>query len=339
MKMKRYTLALAALAVLLAGCGQKKTEEVTSAEEIAPKVSVVDAVRQKVPHDAVYSSTVQANVINNIAPQSAGRIMKINVEIGDFVSAGQILAEMERVQLEQAYLRLQNEEKELGRLRQLLSEGGISQSDFESYELSCNVSRSAYRNLEDNTVLRSPVSGVVTARNYDCGDMYAMAQPLFTVQQITPVKILVGVSESDYTRVRKGDNVSIEADALPGKVYTGRIVRLYPTMDATTHTFNIEVQVGNANRELRPGMYVRAKVTFDLNESVVIPDAAIVKQQGSGVRFVYILQGDGTVRMSDVTLGRHFDGKYEILSGLEGSEKVVVKGQTALKNGVKVEVI
>lgn len=304
-----------------------------------PVVEVRAVYKEEVPQDAVYSSSVQAQAVNNIAPQSGNRIQKINVEIGDFVSQGQVLAEMDKVQLEQAELKLKNDEAELARVRQLLDEGGISQSDFDQLQLAFNVSKSSFKNLQDNTVLRSPSSGVVSARNYDKGDMYTMGQPIFTVQQITPVKILVGISESDYTRVKKGDKATVNADALPGKEFQGTIVRLYPTMDAATHTFMAEVQVRNEKRELRPGMYVRVKVNFGSSNSITVEDAAVVKQQGSGQRSVFVLDEEtSTVSVRNVELGRHFDGKYEILSGLEEDEKVVVKGQAVLKAGQKVEV-
>ncbi|MBP9998484.1 MAG: efflux RND transporter periplasmic adaptor subunit [Bacteroidales bacterium] len=335
--MNNKSLVMLSLAVLAAGCAPKKAEEAVVAETL-PSVKVIDAVRENVPQDAVYSATIQANIVNNIVPQTASRIKKINVEVGDFVKEGQILAEMDRVQLEQAELRLKNDETELGRIKQLYSEGGISQSDYESLELAYKVSKSSYQNLLDNTILRAPVSGVVTARNYDRGDMYAMAQPIFTVQQITPVKILVAISETDYTRVKKGDKVSITADALPGQTFEGSVIRLYPIMDSSSHTFTVEVQVRNENRVLRPGMYARVTVKFGENNSVVLPDAAVVKQQGSGQRAVYVVNGD-VAELRVVTPGRHFDGKYEILSGVEAGEKVVVKGQSSLKSGVKVEVI
>lgn len=331
------------MAALLCGCQNAAQKQQGAAlagamPEVAPVVKVTTTVRETVPQDAVYSANVQAYAVNNIAPQSGNRIQKINVEVGDYVSAGQILAEMDRFQLDQSALQLKNTETELGRLRQLFEEGGVSQSDFESIELSYNVAKTAYDNLEQNTILRSPISGVVTARNYDRGDMYNMSQPLFTVQQITPVKILVGISESDYTKVKKGDKVSLTVDALPGSSFTGTVVRLYPTMDAATHTFNVEVQVRNEKRELRPGMYARVTVNFGENQSVVIPDSAVVKMQGSGVRSVYVLESDGTVSLRNVTLGRHLDGRYEILEGLEEGETIVIKGQSALKSGIKVEV-
>jgi RND family efflux transporter MFP subunit len=301
-------------------------------------VSVVAAARENVPQTSLYSSTVQAKVVNNIAPQGAGRIQKLNVEVGDFVAKGQVLAEMDKVQLEQAQLKLRNDETELERVRTLLSQGGISQADFDQLELAFNVSKSSCRNIEENTILRSPVSGVITARNYDRGDMFTMGQPIYTVQQITPVKILVGISETDYTRVKKGDTVSITADALPGKEFSGTVNRLYPTMDPATHTFNVEVTVPNTRRELRPGMYARVTVNFGSTFNIVLPDTAVLKMQGAGTRSVFVVDPEGKAEMRVVTLGRHFDGKYEILSGLEEGEQVVVKGNSALKAGQAVQI-
>ena len=334
---------LAAAFILLAGCanqgGNGSTNAAqTPAEAAKPKVSVVEAAYENVPQSTLYSSTVQANVINNIAPQSGGRIQKLNAEVGDFVYKDQILVEMDRVQLEQAELKLHNDETELERVRALLAQGGISQADFEQLELACNVSRSSYKNILENTVLRSPVSGVITARNYDRGDMYAMSQPIYTVQQITPVKVLVAISETEYTRVKKGDKVTLTADALPGKVFEGSVSRLHPTMDASTHTFNVEVKVPNTKRELRPGMYVRASVNFGDSRSIVVPDTAVQKMQGSGTRTVFVINGEGLSEVRIVTLGRHWDGKYEVLEGLQEGEKVVYKGNSTLKAGQEVEI-
>ena len=328
-----------AVMVLASSCGARKQEAAPVEEDKTPIVEVYSAVKETVSHETNYSTTVQANVINNITPQNAGRIRKLNVEVGDFVKSGQILAEIDRVQLDQAALKLKNDETELERCRQLYKEGGLSQSDFESMELSFKVSKSSYDNLLENTVLRSPISGVVTARNYDVGDMYAMSSPIYTVQQISPVKLLVAVSEADYTKVSKGDKVKVIADALPGEEFKGSVIRLYPIMDAASHTFNVEVQVANTSARLRPGMYARASLNMGDTNSIVIPDAAVVKQQGSGQKLVYVLNDDSTVDARVVTLGRFFDDKYEVVTGLSEGEKVVVKGQSLLKSGDKVEVV
>ena len=330
--------AIASLAALSACSGGRKVEQAPVQEQKTPLVEAYTSALQIVPQTRILSSTVQANVINNISPQTAGRIIKLNVEIGDFVKAGQVLAEIDRVQLDQAALRLKNEETELERSRQLYSEGGISQSDFEAMELSFKVSKSSYDNLLENTVLRSPVNGVVTARNYDRGDMYSMSSPIYTVQQITPVKLLVAVSESDYTKVKKGDKAVIVTDALPGEEFTGEVIRLSPVMDAATHTFNVEIQVRNSSARLRPGMYARVTLNLGNNNSIVIPDQAIIKQQGSGQKSVFVIKDDNTVESRIVTLGRYFDNQYEILAGLSEGDRVVVKGHASLKVGDKVEV-
>ena len=174
--------------------------------------------------------------------------------------------------------------------------------------------------------------------NYDVGDMYAMAAPLFTVEQIVPVKLLVGVSESDYTKVKKGDKVEIVADALPGKVFEGKVRKIYPTIDPATRTFTVEIVVNNYKKELRPGMFARVTVTFGTNNSVVIPDVAVVKQQGSGERFVYILNEDGTVTYQKVVLGRRMGTEYEVLEGIPDGATIVTGGQIRLKDGIKVSV-
>jgi len=342
MKTISKTMLIAASAALLCACGSRNSGSqadpgMMAAADMTKNVNVATAVREVVPQTETYSATVQAFATNNIAPQTGGRIQKINVEVGDFVSKGQILAEMDKVQLEQTALSLRNDSTELSRVRQLFDEGGVAKSDLEAMELAYNVRKSTYDNLLENTVLRSPISGVVTTRNYDRGDLYA-GQAIFVVQQITPVKILVGISESDYTKVRRGDTVSLTVDALPGQTFTGRVNRIYPTVNAMTHTVDVEVLVQNSDRKLRPGMYAKVTVSFASRNSIVVPEEAVVKQQGSGQRIVYILKGN-TVETREISLGRHIADKYEILEGLSEGEVIVTKGQTNLRNGDEVVVL
>ena len=335
------TMLIAGAVVMAAGCGSntKKAEAQPEAVvEAVPTVSVAQVSKREVPQIATYTSTVQPYVKNNIVPQAGGRITKINVEIGDFVKEGQILAEIDKAQLQQAQLSLKNQEVELARLKSLYEAGGLSKSDLDAIELQYNVTKTQVENLLENTVLRSPINGVVTARNYDVGDMCSMSAPIFTVEQIIPVKLLVGISESDYSKVKKGDSVEIKADAVPDKTFYGKISRIYPTIDPATRTFTVEVVVQNNYRTLRPGMFVRAAVNFGTNNNVVIPDVAVVKQQGSGERFVYVLNPDNTVTYQKVVLGRRMGAEYEVLEGLTDGAKIVTGGQIRLKDGIKVTV-
>ena len=336
------TMFFAGALVLAAGCGNTGKKDASQApavvEEVAPSVAVEQVFEREVPQMATYTSTVQAYVKNNIAPQSVNRIKKINVEVGDFVKKGQVLAEMDLIQLQQAELQMQNKEIEYKRLKALYDAGGLSQSDLDAIELAYKVSKTQYENLLENSVLLSPINGVVTARNYDVGDMYAMSAPVFIVEQIVPVKLLVGISESDYSKVKKGDSVEITTDAVPDKTFYGKINRIYPTVDPATRTFTVEVVVDNNYKTLRPGMFARVTVKFGVNNNVVIPDVAVVKQQGSGERFVYVLNEDGTVSYVKVVLGRRMGAEYEVLEGLKDGDKIVTGGQIRLKDGVKVSV-
>ena len=342
-------MCIAGAVVAAASCANNEAQT-KQAVDTTPTVAVEQVTRRDVPQEVVYTTTIQAFAKNNIAPQSGNRIAEIFVEVGDYVTKGQQLAKMDQVQFQQAEIQLQqaelqmkNNEIEYGRLKGLYDAGGLSKSDLDAIELaykasqlSYNVAKKSYSNLLENSVLLSPINGVVTARNYDVGDMYAMSAPIFTVEQISPVKLLVGVSETDYTKVHKGDAVAITADALPGQSFNGTINRVYPTVDPATRTFTVEVKVDNASKVLRPGMFARATVTFGTNNSIIIPDVAVVKQQGSGERFVYVLNEDGTVSYTKVTLGRRLGAEYEVLEGLSDGAKVVTGGQIRLKDGVKV---
>ena len=334
--MKKSILLLAALAAVACG-NQGETQK--APEVVTPNVEVATAESRDVPQENVYASTIQAYAVNNIAPQTAGRIRKINVEVGDYVVKGQILVEMDRLQLEQTALQVQNDDIEYERLKGLYAEGGVSQSDFETAELGYKLRKSNLANLRENTILRSPITGYVSARNFDAGDLFSMSAPLFTVQQVTPVKLLVGISESEYTKIRKGDKVSLTVDAIPGQEFSGKVDRLYPTIDPATHTFKAEVVVPNTDRVLRPGMYARVTVNFGTRRSIIVPDKALVKQEGTGTRFIYVLRADNTVSYLPVTVGRHIGQEYEVLSGLEEGARVVVKGQALLRDGVKVNVL
>ena len=332
-------MIIASAAVLAVACGSNSSKTAQSQDvEIIPTVAVETVSSRDVAQTSTYTSTVQPYVKNNIAPQTAGRISKINVEIGDFVKKGQVLAEIDKAQLQQAQLQLHNKEVELERLRTLYEAGGLSKSDFDAVELAYNVAKTQVDNLLENTVLCSPIDGVVTARNYDVGDMYAMSAPIYTVEQIKPVKLLVAISESEYTKVKKGDTVEITADAFPGETFYGKINTIYPTLDQTPRTFTAEVVVKNDKNILRPGMFARVTVNFGTNHNVVIPDVAVVKQQGSGERFVYVLNNDGTVTYKKVVLGRRMGAEYEVLEGLEDGARIVTGGQIRLKDGIKVEV-
>ncbi len=334
------SLLIISTALMMASCGQKSAEQQqTVVVEEAPKVTVTRVHAENVPQLSTYPTTVEADIVNNITPQSASRINEILVEVGDHVKKGQRLATMDAINLEKIRLQVANDSIEYGRTKELYEIGAASQANFEAITLAYEVSKKSYANLLENTILTSPISGIITARNYDEGDMYAMAQPLFVVQNITPVKMLINISESNYSKVKKGMEVELVADAFPGETFKGKVNLVYPTIDPRSHTFPVEIIVDNKNEKLRPGMFTRVTINYGNNFRVVVPDSAVLKQVGADDKYVYVLNEDNTVTYTPVKLGVRMGNRYEIISGLNDGDVIVTSGQTRLKNNIEVEVV
>ncbi len=343
MKYLKLSIIAIAAAALMTACGQKEQTGNTATtgqetQKAAPVVSVVTAQAEDVDVTNTFTSNIEPYATNNIVSQTAGRIVSIRAEVGDKVRKGQVLASMDDVNLAKTRMQYVNDSTELSRLTELYKIGAVSQADYDMARLALNVTKKTYENLAENTYLRSPINGVVTARNYDKGEMYSMAQPIFVVQQIQPVKMLVNVSESLFTQVHEGMEFDVEVDAYPGETFKGKVNLLYPTISAATHTFPVEVVSENKDQRLRPGMFARVTATFGTNHHIVVPDIAVVKQQGSGEHFVYVLQADNTVKYTLVELGKRLGNRYEIVSGINEGDKVVTEGQIRLKDGVSVTV-
>ena len=339
MKNIKLTTLAAACLIGLVGCQNKtQTADTATKAAVVPVVKAIAATATDVATTETFTATIEPNIVNNIASQSAGRIKKIYVEIGDEVHKGQLLAEMDAINLQKTYLQMINDSIELGRLTELHKIGGIAQADYDLAVLNYEIVKKTYSNLLENTKLISPVDGIITARNYDVNDMYSMAQPLFVVEQIKPVKMLINISESRFTKVQIGMEVEIKADAYPEDVFKGKVSLIYPTINSTTHTFTVEVLVDNADKKLRPGMFARVTANFGSNYRVVVPDVAVVKQIGSGEHFIYVLQPDNTVKYQLVEIGKRMGSTYEIVSGINIGDMIVTEGEARLKNGINVTV-
>lgn len=288
----------------------------------------------EVPQLKEYTATVEAENINNIAPATPNRIKKINVEVGDHVRAGQTLVELDTSNAQQLRINLDQIEREYNRAVSLLEIGAGTQQAVDQLRAQLDAARSQYDNMMENTVLTSPVTGVVTARNYDPGDMCG-SMPVLTVGQLTPeVKVMINVSENDMNTLRQGMPVSVTFDAFPGETFSGKIARIYPTVDTATRTFGVEVRIANGAERIKPGMFARVEVNLGSKNNVVVPDRAIVKQTGSGNKYVYVYSG-GRVSYNKVELGQRLDENYELLSGIADGDTVVITGQTRLADGVE----
>ena len=335
-KLVGWTMLLSLL--FLASCGKKENKgEALDNQETKPVVKLAKVEARPVPQLLEYTATVEAEVKNNIAPASPLRIDRIAVEVGDRVSKGQKLVQMDGANLKQLKLQLENQQVEFKRVDELYKIGGVSKSEWDASKMALDVKESSYRNLLENTALVSPINGVVTARNYDNGDLYNGSTPILVVEQITPVKLLINVSEQYFTQLKVGMAVDIKLDVYKEESFQGKISLVYPTIDPITRTFNVEIKIPNLDRKVRPGMFARATLDLGAKDRVVVPDLAVVKQAGSGDRFIYVYE-DGKVFYRKIELGRRMGEEIELLSGVKDHAQVVVAGQSRLLDGIEVQV-
>ena len=338
MKINFQMMALAALVLTASACSSKSENEGAVATQTEkPKVKLAKVAMRPVDQVAEYTATVKADVVNKIAPSTPVRIKKILVEVGDQVKKGQKLVEMDDVNSTSLKYDLDHMETEFKRIDELYKVGGVSKSDWENMRTNLDKLRRSYANMIENTQLVSPINGIVTARNYDNGDLYGGASPVLVVEQISPVKLVVNVSENNFPKVKKGDKVSVKLDVYGDEEFDGKVDLIYPTIDAATRTFPVEVTVANANLRIRPGMFARVIMNFGTADHVVVPDMAVVKQSGSGDRYVYVYE-NGKVSYNKVQLGRRMDTEYELISGVDNNSQVVIAGQKALLDGMEVTV-
>ena len=326
---------------LMSSCGSSETEKDAAQQapvaQAKPKVKIATVNTEEVMQNEVYTTTVEAEVKNNIIPNSPLRIEKILVEVGDYVKKGQQLVNLDASSLDQLKLQVENQTIDFKRVEALYNVGGASKAEYDNAKTQLEVNKKSLANRLENTVLVSPIDGVITKRNYDNGDMYG-GQPILVVEQISPVKMKVNVSESLYAVTNKNLDVNLNFEAYGNQVFDGKINIIYPTIDAATHTFPVEIKLDNKDAKVRPGMYGKVTINFGTKSHVVVPDVAVIKQAGSGDFYVYTY-ADGKVKNNKVELGKRLGDRYELISGVENGSQVVIAGHAGISDGAEVEVV
>lgn len=331
-------LALAAFVMTACGSSQADNASTTTAEKL-PLVKVALSTEQPVEQIASFTGSIEPYAKNNISPSLGLRIEKINAEVGDRVRKGQVLVVMDKRQYLQSAVQTQSLETDFLRLKKLYEEGGVSKQQLDQLETQLSVSRHATSNLLENADLLSPITGVVTERAFDAGDIYSpSAGKILTVMSIDRVKVQVNVSEQYFTQVKMGMPVNVKLDIYPDKVFDGRVSLIYPALDAATRTFTVEITIANPSSELRPGMFCRVSLNFGKTDRVLVPDIAVQKQVGTNERYIFTVK-NGKAERQVVELGRIVGKNYEILSGATAGQEVVVAGGQKLLDGSAVEVV
>ena len=330
--------AISAAALLLAGCGQKQQQNAAPTAERVEQVETTTVSRSTVTRSLEVSSTLQGWQTMNIAPSLTGKIEHIYTEVGTSVRRGAMLVRMDQNQYNTAKLTYTNLKVEMERVEALHKSGAISQQTYDQTKLSYDQASESYKFIEQNTFVKAQFDGVISAKNYEDGELYS-GQPILVLTQIATLKALIAVPESYFPYVRQGMKVQIESDIYPGEKFPATIEVIYPTVDASSHTFQVKVRIPNGSLKLRPGMYVHTRVEMGQVSAVTVPYEAVQKMTGSNERYVFVNE-DGTAKRVFVELGQRYDSDVEILGdALKVGDRLVTVGQAKLVDGMAINVV
>jgi len=269
----------------------------------------------------------------------------------------------------QAEASLAQAERELARTRQLFADGLIARAAVDRGQTDVDLARERVHSAKEQLALvkqgtrlediaaqeaqvrqaeanvapirarlrelriTSPISGVVTRLNIENGSVISTQTVVATVATTRPIEVHVPLPETDLARLRKTSIVRVRVDAVPDRLFEGKIARIAPALDPASRSARLVVVVPNADLALRPGMFARVTVVFDERQAIVIPTDAIIRRGDAAVVFTV---KDDTVQERAVRTGYVEGSSSEIIEGLSAGETLVIFGQQGLRDGMKV---
>lgn len=351
--MKRSIITVIIIAAALGGIyfilnKNKAKNEAVTAE--AAKTNAYVAVRIDTAHleamDLTYSAngTFQPKQEVTVSAEAAGRVVKVLVDEGSRVSAGQTLAVVEGDKLDvnvaNAQANYDNAKQNLQRYESAFQTGGVTQIQLDQaklqYETAKNNLKSSKINAGDVTI-KTSVSGIVNARKIEPGSYVNPGTPAFDIVNVSSLKLRVNVDEKNVAALRVGQTVDVSVSVYTDKSFTGRITFISPKSDGSLN-FPVEIEVANtATNDLRAGMYGTASFGSSATSSVlVIPRTAFVGSVSDNK--IYVAK-NGKAIETKVVSGRNFGDKIEILSGLTAGDQVIISGQINLLDQAAIEII
>jgi RND family efflux transporter MFP subunit len=318
-----------------------------SSEEAKPKPKPV-AVETVALGEIADRIQATANLVPErevtVLAETAGRVDRILVEEGDSVSSGEMLAQLERreaeIALRGAKVRAKAAKRDLDRAEKMLAEGLMSPEEYDAKALEHETAQQSLEEAEwalEQTTIRAPFAGTVTARMVEPGQHVRAAEALFDVADFQPLIAEIHVPEEDAAFLELGQPVTLTPRALPDQSFAGRIQRLSPMVDTETGTVTVRIEAAEVPKRARPGAFVTVSTERERHSNVpVIPKRAVVREIGAAFAFV---AKDGKAQRREIRLGLETDGKYEVLDGIEAGEQIVVTGHGNLRSGSDIEVV
>ena len=346
MSLNRHGLAAFVSVLLLAACQSEQQQETEADDDESPPIPVETGQPTRGDVYATYTGTapIEAYAEADVIAKVHGEVRELLVEEGDKVVKGQILARLDcdrlRLELNESKANLQKLQRDYERNMDLKSKGLISEGDFEKIKFEMQALEASFNlaSLElDYTQIRAPIDGVISERYIKLGNTISVGEPAFRVTGLDPLVAYLHVPEREYRHISAGQPVGIQIDAVPGDPIAALVSRVSPIVDPQTGTFKITVEMFDEERRIKPGMFGRISVVYDVHENALqIPRSAIVEE--TDTLSVFVVE-DGLAVRKTVTTGFGNRGMIEVISGIEDGEQVVTVGQVSLKQDSKVTII
>ncbi len=351
------TILIATLAVAfaagLSGCGGKGAEVRPVGEEIRCETGTAELA--ELPIVATATASVEPEVRVTVSTRMMGWVSELHVGEGDAVAEGQRLLTIDdqdmkarRAQVEagirEAEAVVANAERMADRFRNLYEAKAVSKSQLDDVLTGLDRARAGLAQAEAARAevevhlgyldIKAPVSGVVTRRMVDVGDMANPGHPLLYVDRIDRMKVVAGLGEKDVNDVIAGDRAHVQVSSLDDATYNVEVARVIPSANPGSRTYDVEMYVDNADGRLRPGMFARVKLETGRREGVLVPRRALIERgQLTGV---FTVDAGGDAHLRWVRTGDAAGDAVEIVSGLDGGETIVLSSDKPLAEGDKV---
>lgn len=345
-KIAAVTLGGFLLMSTVCGCGsQDAAEQQETVSRIPVDVETVE-VQDFDKLITLGGLTAAENTVQVIAKVGGmEQIKAVHVKVGDKVSAGQLLAQLDNetsaINLSNAQLAYDNAYTNYENAKQLFELGAVSQSDLNqlkmAYENANNTLRQAQMAMDYATVT-APISGTVTMVNANVGSFATASAPMFEIANVDTLEISTGINEQNVSKIKIGQEVLLKIHSVSDKWMSGTITEISKVMNAQTKNYPVTIALANKDDDLVAGMYAEVQVAVEHAEDVlVIPVDAIVYKEAKPVAF--IAQADGTVKEKALTLGINDGDYYVVTKGLQAGDQIVVKGNGNLVEGEPISII
>lgn len=357
----RAGTAVALLAALAAGCGGSEQGSGAAAQSASSRGGrgggpdgmpiIVPVVTQPVENGRIARSVTVSGTVAPIRTvgvnaQLAGALRTVVVEEGTAVRAGEVLATVDdreiSARLASAEAGYEVARASFDRAELLRAERFITAAEHERDRAAlaaAEAQRDQLRTQLGYATIAAPITGMVTEKLVEAGDVVGVQTRLFSVADLSTMVVRVQVSELDVVDLSAGDPAELVLDAFPDRAIEGRIRRVFPAADPATRLVPVEVAIrGESARIARPGFL--ARVTFDMGakENVRLVPASAIVRDVNGAEALFVVDRERAARRT-VRTGVTSEGRVEIVDGVEPGEIVVVTGTNNLQDGATVRVV